>query len=86
MTVLTLPYEVGVDPGHEDLIHLVCCDEMKGMCGTVIRGESVPDDDPGERCVVCYDLWEQDVRCGAWFCLIRQYLRGDRRALPYAGA
>lgn len=76
MTAAPFTEEKSGSTGRAHLIHLVCCDENRALCGEDLRdGHWIERD---AECAVCIDLNEADVRCGKPFCRLRQRLRGER--------
>lgn len=75
MTTATLPDTVKAPTGSGSLIHTVCCDDNRALCGRdVSRDPWRTPKRPDESCVVCEELAEAPT-CGAAFCRLRSWWR-----------
>lgn len=75
MTVETMPEAVSTDLDDDPMVHTVCCNPRKALCGEDMGDAEYVDDEMPE-CVVCYELFGQP--CDAFLCRFRQWWRVRR--------
>ncbi len=69
---VTSPQEHDTDHDLDELVHTVCCDPDRALCGEDMSdGEDSDVDMPD--CVVCHDLYGKP--CGAFLCRFRMQVR-----------
>jgi hypothetical protein len=61
----------------DQVIHLVCCDPGRALCGVVLRGAYADDAEP-TTCTECVVAEEAFTTCGARLCRLRTRLRVTR--------
>lgn len=71
MTAEPLVEPVTSDGGNGDddtMSHYTCCLDDRGLCGTRVTSEVIPDDGVKPDCVVCRAMEDQpcEVTCHPW--------------------
>lgn len=59
----------------DDLVHVVCCDANRALCGAYVQGDFVAYEE-GENCCLHCDLIEASGgSCPVVFCWLRRWWR-----------